>query len=209
MSAETLTPEELEAVMQTIEAEVGNPEMAMKAAPTPTSAKTEGAGAMTVTEYVNAAQLAIDVAFNPNDLDDAMVKQASMFVHYANLASLAKMQYDRMKAAFEILESKLDNIHRERMKADGAKVTEAQIAAAVKTDPRWWQAQQRLIRAKGIADLAANAREAFSQRRDMLIQMGSDRRNERSGQLRIMEGQRQVDHARADVMEHLKGRYGS
>jgi hypothetical protein len=57
--------------------------------------------------------------------------------------------------------------------------------AAVKADPRWWAAQQRLIDAKAIYDLANDAKEAFSHRRDMIIQTSVDNRVERQGELRF------------------------
>lgn len=142
-------------------------------------------------EFVNPEQLKKDVEFNVNDLDNAMMEHASMFVHYSNLARLSRRQFERMKAAMEILESRLSHIHREKLTNDGKKVTEASVEAAVKTDPRWWAAQQRLIDSRAIHDLANDSREAFMQRKDMLVQIGVDRRRERESQVRIMGAQQE------------------
>jgi hypothetical protein len=137
--------------------------------------------------FVDVEKLTQDTAINPNDIDDAMCKQASLYAFYAEQARKARRQYERMKSLFEILESKLDNEHRTRLKEESAKTTEQQISTAVKNDPRWWAMQQQLIEARGVYDLASDAREAFSQRRDMIIQVASDRREERKGAMRMAE----------------------
>lgn len=136
-------------------------------------------------EYIDVDQLKKDVEFDPNDLDTAVRQHAGLFIHYANIARLARRQWERMKAAVEILESRLGTYHREALTGAGGKVTEAMIEAATKSDPRWWAAQQKEIDARAIYDLANDAREAFSQRKDMIVQVSVDRRREKEGQLRI------------------------
>jgi hypothetical protein len=151
---------------------------------------------------VDVEQLKRDVEFNPADLDAAVQNHASLFVHYANNARLARRQHDRMKAAFDILNSRLDALHRESLKAATAgKATETQILSAVKADPRWWAAQQRLIDAKAIYDLANDAKEAFSHRRDMIIQTSVDNRVERQGELRIQSVKEGVQDGRKAALE--------
>lgn len=200
-----LTTEDMERIMKEIELNDGPAvpanNMQPNAVPNPQpAANTAPAGAtlppagnpLNLREFVDAEQLKRDVEFNVANLDEAVQSHASLFVHYANNARLARRQHDRMKAACDILESRLDSYHREVLKAAG-KATENQIAAAVKADPRWWAAQQRLIDAKAIYDLANDAKEAFAQRRDMIVQISVDRREERKGELRI----KAVDDGRA------------
>lgn len=136
-------------------------------------------------EFINVKQLSEDVAFNPANLDKDISEHASKFVYYANQSRLARRQYETMKAAFEILEARLDNIHRTALKADG-KATEAQIRSAVISDPRWWAANKRLIDSRAIHELANSAGEAFSHRRDMLVQVNKDLHEERKGQMRFV-----------------------
>src|SRR4051812_36632579 len=50
--------------------------------------------------FVDPEQLAQDVAFNVNDLDNDVMQHAGKFVHYAGKAVAAMRQYERMKAAF-------------------------------------------------------------------------------------------------------------
>jgi len=138
--------------------------------------------------YVDPVQLAKDVAFSVNDLDSAVMNQAGLFVHYASQKVAAMRQFERLKAALEILESQLDNLYREEMKKENPKTTEAAIAAAVKSDKRWWRAHTLMTDAKAVFELAKNACDAFDHRKDMIVQISVDRRTERQGQLRIGVG---------------------
>lgn len=179
-----MSVDELERIMVDIEVDenAGRPE------PVAVSVVQPQSGPM-LREFVDAVQLKKDVEFNVNDLDTATQKHAALFVHYSDLARLAARQYARMDAAFEILEAQLNNVWRIKLKEDNPKATEAMIESAVKSDKRWWIAKNRVIDAKAIHDLAKTAPEAFSQRKDMIVQISVDRRKEREGELRFMATQ--------------------
>jgi hypothetical protein len=190
-----LTVAELEALVDKIDGE--GPPPSMRPSPAVT-AKSDSP--LALKEFVDATQLKKDVEFDPNDLDNAVRQHAALFIHYANLARLARRQFERMKAAAEIMESKLAKHHREALMVDGKKTTEAMIDGAVKCDPRWFATQQKLIDARAIYELANDAREAFAQRRDMIVQVSVDRRREKEGALRVMQDPA-ADRAR--VLENL------
>jgi hypothetical protein len=211
-TAETLDIEELENVMSELDASAVT-------APTPVAAVPVATPGNPIETFVNAHQLAKDVRIDPLDLDTACVEHAGLFVHYADQASKARRQYEKMKAAHEVLESMLYAKVRESLSSTmvtetdakgkevtrSAKVTEGQIDAAVKADRRWWRSKNRVIDAQAIMDLANNGKAAFEQRRDMIVQMGSDRRIERQGALRVME----VNGARDAARAAMKGADGS
>lgn len=158
-----------------------------------------------IVKHVDPDQLGRDVRINPVDLDSDIMEHASLFVHYANLASQARSQYDTMKAFVEISESKLYALHRELMTSDDKKKpTEAAIDAAVKADPRWFQMQKKLIDAKANYDLANDAREAFRQREGMLLARATDARREREGELRMGASKSVSDDLRASVLKLLE-----
>ena len=141
--------------------------------------------------FITAESLKRDVHIDIENLDTVCVEHASLFVHYANIKAKARAQFEKMKAAFDILESRMYAEKRVLLMADATKkTTEAQVDAAVKSDPRWWGGKNRVIEAQGVYDLSANAASAFEQRRDMIIQIGSDRRNERKGEIRIVQQNR-------------------
>lgn len=136
-------------------------------------------------EYINADELKRDIDFSLTELDDAVRTHTSLFIHYANLARLARQQFDKTKLIAEVTKARLYMKHRDAMLADGGKATEAMIDAAVTKDPDYISAQKTLIEARGIYELGIDARDAFSQRKDLLVQVSVDRRREREGDLRI------------------------
>lgn len=153
--------------------------------------------------YIDPARLKRDVAFSPHNIDDAMMTHASKFVHYAVQSSMARGQFERMKAAFEILESKLDGEHRTVLKEENPKTTEAQIRAAVVADARWKAANARLIETRTVYELAQDAKEAFTMRRDTLLQVAKNVREERGGEMRLKEIQEDHKAARERVKDKL------
>jgi hypothetical protein len=73
------------------------------------------------------------------------------------------------------------------------------VENAVKADPRYANAQNQIIEARALFDIANDAREAYTQRKDMIVQISVDRRREREGQLRIIaakEGENAVQSGR-------------
>jgi hypothetical protein len=144
--------------------------------------------------FIDVEKLKADVKINPINIDVELAEHASKFVHYAVQSSEARRQHERMKAAFDILESRLYHEHRTVLKTDNPKVTEAQIKSAVICDKRWLGGNSRMIDARAIYDLAQSAKEAFGMRRDTMLQMAKDMREERLGAMRIKEIQAGAGH---------------
>ena len=138
-----------------------------------------------LTTYVDPEQVKEDLHFDLTDLDGAMQKHASMFIHYAQIAVRARSQYDRWKSALEVLESQLDNHYRTTLKEENPKTTEPQIRSAVVNDPRWKVASARVIEAKTQHNLAESVERAFEHRKDMLLQIARNVAKENEGRLRV------------------------
>lgn len=138
-----------------------------------------------LTSYIDPDVLKKDIKIDPTKMDENMREHASLYVHYAVQAVRARRQYERWKTAFELLESQLDAKHREALKESGAKVTEAQIRAAMVQDPSWTKCSAQVIEAQQVFRLAEIAERSFDQRKDMLLQLARDAAREREGQLRV------------------------
>jgi hypothetical protein len=198
-TAETLSVADMAAI---VGMDVSTPAVAaapVAAAPAPAPLKTAEPTASGLKVFVDVAQLKSDLQVNPNDLDDAVISQAPMFVHYAQQAALARRQWEKSKLAAEVTESQVDAAWRKKFAEDGTKVTEKMVENAVKSDPRVVKAKTQAIEARALFDIANDAREAYMQRKDMVVQISVDRRRERDGQLRIMaakEGENATQSAR-------------
>lgn len=121
------------------------------------------------------------------NLDNCMMQQASLRASYGANSARAEAQADRTKIQVEIAEAKLYDKHRKLLLADPTiKVTEKMVENAVRLDEAYGRIHNRLIEAESIAALNKHIVESLKDRRDMIIQLGADRRDEYKGQARIM-----------------------
>jgi predicted dinucleotide-utilizing enzyme len=109
------------------------------------------------------------------------------------MAARAESQSDTLKARFEVIEAKLYDEHRKLLLASGEKVTEKMVENAVKMDVRWFKGKNTVIEAGSIAAINKQLVESIKDRRDMIIQLGADRRDEFKGQARIMAADAERD----------------
>lgn len=139
-----------------------------------------------LTNYVNPDQLKADIAIDLTRLTDNMQQHASLYVHYAQAAVRARRQFERLKTVLEVIEAQLDGIWRTTLKEENPKTTEAQVRAAVVTDPKWRAASVRVIDAQTEFRMAEIAERAFDSRKDMLLQIARDAAREQAGPLRVV-----------------------
>lgn len=196
MSDDILTDQELEEMMAELEGEsvdeapqavakepaTEEPEPAVAEKPKP---KPKGTPKPAVKAFIDPDQLKQDVQYSEAAISNAYADQASKFVHYAYLGHQAQHQADRLKSKLELMEARIDKEIREDAADEKKKITEKQIASQILLDARYQRAHEQYLEAKMIAGLAKEALEAFRQRRDMLIQVGADLREEMKGELRM------------------------
>lgn len=134
-----------------------------------------------VLAFINQTALKEDLAFSPNTIDDAMMTQASLFAHYATQAAKAQLQADRLKSQVELVEAMIDKEIRDEANDLSKKITEALVEKSIRLDARYQEAVNNYNEAKMVATMTKSVTEAFTQRRDMLVQIGKDLREERGG----------------------------
>lgn len=138
-----------------------------------------------VQAFINPEELKEDIQYSEAAISNAYSDQASKFVHYAHLAQQAAHQTDRLKSKLDLTEAKIDKEIRDEAADKGSKVTEKYIANQIILDKRYQKALENYHEAKMISGLTKEALDAFRQRRDMLIQVGADLREEMKGELRM------------------------
>lgn len=139
--------------------------------------------------FVDVGQFRRDIRVNDVNLDSAMFEQSGLRAFYGANAAYAEAQHSKLKLQFEVLEAQLFDHHRKALAATGEKVTEKMVESAVKMDKRWLAGKNKVIEAETIADIAKTCVSALVDRRDMIIQIGADRRDEGKGALRILAKQ--------------------
>jgi hypothetical protein len=164
-----------------------------------------------VRRLIEPSELQRDVAFSTTNLDDAMMTQASMAVHYGQVAAAAQKQLDDLKLVLEITEAKVDRHIRDEVAAEAVddtgkkKLTETQIAKSISLHPQVIAVKKAINEAKQIESEAKTAVEAFRQRRDMLVQIGAGDRLERQGELTFRKREA-AEAERVDTIARLNAK---
>lgn len=142
------------------------------------------------------------------NLDSCFMEQSSLRAHYGAMAARAEAQASTAKVKFEVLEARLYDHHRKILTDAGAKVTEKMVENAVKTDPRWMAGKENVIEAETIASVNKALAISLADRRDMLIQLGADRRDESKGQARLLAAQNERDNMTNRAEDAAKAAFG-
>ena len=156
---------------------------------------------MAVKPIIDPAKFQEDVKTDLTNLTKSFADQAELFAYYATLKRQAIEQTGQKELARDVTRSNLDKQIRELAAADGRKTTEAAIEQEILRDPKYVAAQIEVIQSKGIENLCKDALAALEQRRDMLIQIGADAREDMKGQLRMI-GTTGSSHVEAYKAQH-------
>lgn len=137
--------------------------------------------------FIDIDRLKADLDFTETNISLAMTRQASLFAHYSTLAHQAQFQADRADQQVDLIEAQLDQKYRDAFVTAGQKITENMIKAAIIKDDKYQKAMLRKNEAKAIAEMVKSAADSFRHRRDMLIQVGADLRQQAQGEVRTKE----------------------
>lgn len=143
--------------------------------------------------YVDIQSFNRDTKLTEATLDSAMMEQSGLRAFYGSQAAQAEAQHARLKVRFEVLEAKLYDEHRKALAAGTEKVTEKMVENAVKLDPRWLKGKNTVIEADTIASINKSLVISLADRKDMMVQLGADRREEFKGGVRILAAQDERD----------------
>lgn len=136
--------------------------------------------------YVDPVKFNAETRVTEATLDACMIEQNGLRAYYGTLAAKAEAQAARIKARFEVIEATLYDKVRKELAASGEKTTEKMVENAVKLDPMWLKAKNAVIEADTIASINKSMVESLKDRRDMIIQLGADRRDEYKGAARVL-----------------------
>lgn len=146
-------------------------------------------------EFINPDQAKKDLAIDPANLNKAMIDQLGFFVHYSGMAIKARRALDEAKNRLEIAEAALKSKVRQELTDAGGKFTEGQIDAQVKVNPAYRSAVAKVIELTEVKGYCDTVKEAFEQRKYLLLQLAKDATAEAAGPLRVI--------ARKDAQERL------
>ncbi len=130
--------------------------------------------------YDQAAVNLVLRTFHPNVNVDLETIPGN-YSYYASLFAKAEAQYDRLCNAQDIIEAKLDKMVRKELHDAGGKVTENAVRNAVVIDSRMIEVVRLVREAKEQVTCLKGACEALKQRRDALLNLAWNLREELKG----------------------------
>jgi len=129
-------------------------------------------------------QLEID----ENDLNRELTKQPGLYSRWGILAVEAKSYRDKLEEVLKVADAKIEDEIRTKAEKENRKykITGGEILSKLLQDPRHTKAMADYLKAKKEADILwVGAREAFAQRKDCLISLAANLREELDSQLTI------------------------
>lgn len=148
---------------------------------------------MAVKKFLDVTKISEDVSIRSTELNACFTEQASLFVHYARLCAEAAAQVSAKKLLIETTRAKLDKAIRETAAKDGRKITENAIDQEIALDTNYIKAKMEIIEAEAEEAGVRAVVEGMRHRKDMLIQLGADAREEMKGELRMTGGTPHID----------------
>lgn len=132
------------------------------------------------------------LAIEPLQLQDEFVKLPSSMGYWNMQYARALHAHGVLKVELSKMEAERDTYWRETLGDDPSvgRVTEKMVESAIKSDPLYLEAKQRLLDAEAARALIAGYCEAMRAKKDMLIQMGAHIRAEMERDPSIREEQR-------------------
>lgn len=134
-----------------------------------------------------------DLRIDVNDLNSAFLDQTAKFAFWATLAAQAKSEVEKKKLEVDqqddfiktTLIGELDTLVREEMTYEGEKITEAKVTSKIHSHQKFIdenirlnELQRELSELKRQSNLLSVAKESFLQRKDMIISLGANLRQE-------------------------------
>lgn len=167
---------------------------------------------VSIKNFIDTDALVKDLAYSDVDLTSAMMAQSALFAHYGVLAADASAQFDLVKLKLDNTEAEVYKRERDAAAVSGEKITEGMLNNVVARDEEVIKLKLLLNKAKRIDAIAKMAVESFRHRRDMLIQQGLIEREERKGEIRVMEKVARdsiLDSAKAREIQRVKNKIQS
>jgi hypothetical protein len=128
-----------------------------------------------------------DLFIDEDNLNEEYIKQPGTFAWYAVLTAEAEAYRDKLKFDLEVLAADLDKQVREEIELRGDKVTEKLVETEVGRKQEYRNKKEELLEANRQLNVMKAVKEGLVQKKDMLISLGANMRNEKDSSVRILQ----------------------
>lgn len=145
---------------------------------------------------VVSLDLSKDMLINVADINESYVDQPARYAYWATMATFARSKANKIKQRMDreqdyiktTLTGTLDSKVRIQLELDGEKITETKVMNAIYTHPEYISCKAKLAdlqdqfaEADEQARMLEVGKETMNQRKEMLISLGAQLRNEYNG----------------------------
>ena len=123
------------------------------------------------------------VSIDLTNLDREFIRQAKLFARYSTAYEISLKEVSGLKADLDSVSAQVDVFNRKQAADSGTKLTEKMAEHAIKGSVEFLRKNEELLCAQQITGLLKQARDAMIQKKDMLIQLGYNQRQERASDL--------------------------
>ena len=109
-----------------------------------------------------------DLLIDRDNLDEEVIKQPTLFDHYAQMLVPLYKERDGLKLGIEQLSAQLDGVLREGASARGEKMTETKLQGEITNNPQLQNLNLKYINICTEVKEREAIRDAFQQKKDML-----------------------------------------
>lgn len=120
-------------------------------------------------------------------LNEMLMTQPSRYVFWARMYAVQRVIHERRKFELEKYSAQLYTFIRNEREQKGEKVTEKIVEMAMLRDTKYEQMKNQLMRERLRLDHLTSIRDAFSQRKDMLMSLSANLREEFDTTLALKE----------------------
>lgn len=140
---------------------------------------------------VKVLNVSEELAITEATLTEDYMEQAGKYAWWATLAESAKAHRDKKEIDRDKAEARADKRVRKELELDGMKITESLVKSRIKLDDEYLEAVAEYNKAKKNATILEKISRAFDHRKEMLISVGAQLREDKgnSGDVRSLQKQ--------------------
>jgi hypothetical protein len=139
-----------------------------------------------------AEQLMADININMAELNEAFMKQASLYVYYAYQIKSVSTELGRKRIHLDTMFAKLAKECRKEYVNAGIKPTEKMIENQIFITSSYVALNLSIVDLKTTETLLRDCLEALKHKKDMLVQLSVSQREEIKGGMRMLENPKAV-----------------
>jgi len=124
---------------------------------------------------------------NDKNLNAELIEQPGLFARYAFEMSKKKQEFDELELELDILEAETDKRVRNKFLANDEKISEKKVEMEIMVDPKIKELKREVIKVNSQYYILKGITQAYSQRKDLLISLCANLREEMKSDINLRE----------------------